>query len=42
MRQHIAYVNTKFSVRTHNEQGLNIKLTQSFSSVVLLLINNKG
>ena len=42
MRQHDTPVNTKFSVRTHNQQGLNIKLTQSFSSIVVLLINNKG
>ena len=40
MRQHDTPVNTKFSVRTHNQQGLNIKLPQSFSSVVVLLINN--
>jgi len=42
MRQRVAPVNTIFSVRTHNEQSLNIKLPQSFSSVVVLLINNKG
>jgi len=28
MRQRVAPVNTIFSVRTHNEQSLNIKLPQ--------------
>jgi len=28
MRQRVALVYTVFSVRTHNEQGLNIKLPQ--------------